>query len=166
MMRLFCYYITTTPAFLLFALATGPTIWTPRLTGWPRSCTLSWVAASFETTKVSHKSALMENGSTVVNSHLPWVYLPLSQKQSAVSNLDAVHMDIAFGNCLSVGGFDYALILVNRSTKNNRTFGLKSLNSNNILSALRLFQALAGSLTRCFYCDCFAKLVGTAILEY
>jgi len=30
--------------------------------------------------------------------------------------LDAVHMDIAFGDCLSVGGFRYALILVDRAT--------------------------------------------------
>ncbi len=31
--------------------------------------------------------------------------------------LDVVHMDIAFGDCLSVGGFQYALILVNCDTQ-------------------------------------------------
>ncbi len=30
--------------------------------------------------------------------------------------LDAVHMDIAFGDCLSVGGFCYALILIDQAT--------------------------------------------------
>ncbi len=30
--------------------------------------------------------------------------------------LDAVHMDIAFSNCVSVGGYCYALILVDRAT--------------------------------------------------
>ncbi len=30
--------------------------------------------------------------------------------------LDAVHMDIAFGDCLSVGGYKYALILVDCPT--------------------------------------------------
>jgi hypothetical protein len=38
----------------------------------------------------------------------------------------AVHMDIAFGDCLSVGGFRYALILVDCATWFNWTFGLKS----------------------------------------
>ncbi len=37
--------------------------------------------------------------------------------------LDAVHMDIAFGDCLSVGSFRYALILVDRATRYNWAFG-------------------------------------------
>jgi hypothetical protein len=53
--------------------------------------------------------------------------------------LNVVHMDIAFGDCLSVGGFCYALILVDCATQYNWTFTLKSLSSNNNLSALRLF---------------------------
>jgi hypothetical protein len=36
-------------------------------------------------------------------------------------------MDIAFGDCLSIGGFCYALILVDRTTRYNWTFGLKML---------------------------------------
>ena len=43
--------------------------------------------------------------------------------------LDAVHMDIAFGDCLLVGGYRYALILVDRASRYNWTFGLKSLSS-------------------------------------
>jgi hypothetical protein len=46
------------------------------------------------------------------------------------------------------------------------TFGLKLPSSNCILLALRLFWASAGALAHCFYCDCSAKLFGTAILEY
>jgi hypothetical protein len=80
--------------------------------------------------------------------------------------LDAVHIDIAFGDCLSIGGFRYALILVDRATRYNWTFGLKSLSSDCILAALCLFRAAAGSLARCFYCDCDSKLFGTAISEY
>jgi hypothetical protein len=80
--------------------------------------------------------------------------------------LDAVHIDIAFGDCLSIGGFRYALILVDRATRYNWTFGLKSLSSDCILAALRIFCAAAGSLARCFYCDCDSKLIGTAITEY
>ncbi len=48
----------------------------------------------------------------------------------------------------------------------NWTFGLKLLSSDCILLALGLFWASAGALARCFYCDCDAKLFGTAISEY
>ncbi len=80
--------------------------------------------------------------------------------------LDAVHMDIMFGDCLSIGSFRYALILVDSATCYNWTFGLKMLTSASILSALCLFRAFAGSLARCFYSDCDVKLFGTAISEY
>jgi hypothetical protein len=80
--------------------------------------------------------------------------------------LDTVHMDIAFGDCLAIGGFGYALILVDRGTRYNWTFGLKTLSSDCILSALCLFQAATGSLAWCFYCDCDTKLFGTAISKY
>jgi hypothetical protein len=56
--------------------------------------------------------------------------------------LDAVHMDIAFGDCLAIGGFQYALILVDRGTWYNWTFSLKTLSLDCILLALRLFRAL------------------------
>ena len=56
--------------------------------------------------------------------------------------LDAVHMDIAFGDCLSIGGFCYALILVDCATWYNWTFGLKMLTLDSILSTLCLFCAL------------------------
>jgi hypothetical protein len=80
--------------------------------------------------------------------------------------LDAVHMDIAFGDCLLVGGFWYALILVDRATRYNWAFGLSSLSSADILSAIRKFRAAAGGLTRCFHCDCDLKLFGSAVSEY
>jgi hypothetical protein len=80
--------------------------------------------------------------------------------------LDAVHMDIAFGDCVSVEGYRYALILVDRATRYNWAFGLKTLSSECILSALCLFRAAASSLTCCFYCDCDPKLFGQAIRDY
>jgi hypothetical protein len=43
-------------------------------------------------------------------------------------------MDIAFGNCVSMGGYHYALILVDRATHYNWAFGLKTLSSDCILS--------------------------------
>jgi len=80
--------------------------------------------------------------------------------------LDAVHMDIAFGDCVSVGTFRFALILVDRATRYSWAFGLKTLSSDCILLALRLFRATAGSLACCFYCDCDPKLFGWAISDY
>jgi hypothetical protein len=80
--------------------------------------------------------------------------------------LDAVHMDIAFGDCVAVGGYRYTLVLVDRATRYNWNFGLKTLSASDILSALRLFRAAAGRLARCFYTDCDLKLFGTAISEY
>ncbi len=41
--------------------------------------------------------------------------------------LDAVHMDITFGDCVSIGGFRYALILVDCANRYNWTFGLKNV---------------------------------------
>ena len=75
-------------------------------------------------------------------------------------------MDIAFGDCLSVGGFRYALILVDCATRYNWAFGLKNLLLDAVLATIRLFCAAAGSLAICFYCDCYLKLFGTAISEY
>jgi hypothetical protein len=67
---------------------------------------------------------------------------------------------------VSLGGYWYALILVDRTTRYNRAFDLKTLSSNCILLALCLFHAAAGSLACCFYCDCDPKLFGRAISDY
>ncbi len=80
--------------------------------------------------------------------------------------LDAVQMDVAFDNCLAIGGFQYALILADRGTWYNWMFGLENLSSDCILLALCHCWAAAGSLAWCFYCDCDAKLFGTAISKY
>ncbi len=92
--------------------------------------------------------------------------IPKSLDKHRYKYLDAVHMDIAFGDCLSVGGFRYALILVDCATWYNWVFGLQSLSSADIISALWKFCASAGRLASCFYCDCDTKLFGTAVSEY
>jgi hypothetical protein len=80
--------------------------------------------------------------------------------------LDVVHADIAFGDCVLLGGFHYALILVDRATRYNWVYGLKDLSSDSILSALRYFNADAGSYACCFCSDCDAKLFGTRICKH
>ena len=77
--------------------------------------------------------------------------------------LDIVHVDIAFGDCVSTGGCRYSLVFVDRATRYNWVFGLKDLSGPSILAAFRLFRADAGSYARCFRCDCDTKLFGTTI---
>jgi hypothetical protein len=80
--------------------------------------------------------------------------------------LEAVHMDIVFGDCVFVGGYHYALILVDRATWYNGTVDLKTLSSADIISAIRLFCAAAGLLACSFYSDCNLKLFGLAVSKY
>jgi hypothetical protein len=77
--------------------------------------------------------------------------------------LDIVHIDIAFGECMSVGGFKYALIFVDRATCFNWCFGLKSLHHDKIIAAFLAFQSKAGRLATQFWCDCNKKLFGSHI---
>jgi hypothetical protein len=80
--------------------------------------------------------------------------------------LDIVHMDIVFGDCASVGGFCYALVLVDRATRYNWVYGLKVLSADSILLALHNFIADAGSYARCFRSDCNPKLFGKRIRDH
>jgi hypothetical protein len=80
--------------------------------------------------------------------------------------LDVVHVDIAFGDYVSVGGFCYALFLVDQATHYNWVYGLKDLSGNSILSVLRSFKADAGSYALCFRLDCNTKLFGTCIWKH
>jgi hypothetical protein len=80
--------------------------------------------------------------------------------------LDIVYVDIAFGDCVSVGGFRYSLIFANQATCYNWVFGLKDLSGVLILVAFCLFRADAGSYAWGFLCDCDAKPFGTKIWEH
>ena len=57
---------------------------------------------------------------------------------------DVVHLNIAFGDCVSIGGFRYALVFVDRATRYNWIFGLRSLSSDCIKSAFLKFRSAAG----------------------
>jgi hypothetical protein len=47
--------------------------------------------------------------------------------QTPAKFLDVVHLDIAFDNSLSIGGFKNALIFIHQATRYNWCFGLKYL---------------------------------------
>ncbi len=75
-------------------------------------------------------------------------------------------MDIAFGNCISVGGYKFALVFVDQATQYNWTFGLKSLQHSNIQAAFLAFHAKACSFARQFRCNCDEKLFGSAVRSF
>ena len=86
--------------------------------------------------------------------------------QLPVRYLNIIHVDIAFGDCVSVSGFKLALIFVDRTTCYNWTFGLKSLQHNDIQAAILAFHDKAGSLARQFRCNCNEKLFGSAVRSF
>jgi hypothetical protein len=88
----------------------------------------------------------------------------IDRKQSFY--LDIAHVDIAFGDCILVGGFWYSLVFVDQATRFNWVFGLKDLLSASILAAFRLFRTDAGSYAWCFRCNFDTKLFGTKIWEH
>ncbi len=79
---------------------------------------------------------------------------------------DIVHVDIAFGDCVSVGGYKFALVFVDRATRYNWTFGLMSLQHSDIQAAFLAFRAKAGSFACQFCCDCNEKLLGSAVRSF
>jgi len=80
--------------------------------------------------------------------------------------LDKVHMDIVFGDWLALGGFWYALVLVDMATRYSWVFGLPSLTSHNIIDALEAFCAEAGDITKTFHSDFAKKLIGGKALKW
>jgi len=117
-----------------------------------------------------------KDGSFIDNGEFPlsigaFTTIPKAPRGKAIDRttskfLDIVHLDIAFGDCMSVGGFKYALIFVDRATRFNWCFGLKSLHHDDIITAFMAFRSNAGSLARQFRCDCDEKLFGSHVCSF
>jgi hypothetical protein len=82
---------------------------------------------------------------------------PLTQPRKY---LDKVHLDIVFGDCLALGGFRYALVLVDVATRYCWVFGMQALTSNEIISALNSFTSFVGMVPKTFHSDFDQKLIG------
>ena len=80
--------------------------------------------------------------------------------------LDKVHLDIVFGDCLGLGGFRYAIILVDVVIHYTWIYGLTSLTSSEVINALEQFQADAGSIPKRFHADFDKKLIGGKALKW
>ena len=76
-------------------------------------------------------------------------------------------MDIVFGDCLSLGFFCYALILilVDVATRYCWIYGLTSLTSNHIIAALEAFRSDANGVPKKFHSDFDTKLIGGKALR-
>jgi hypothetical protein len=120
-----------------------------------------------------HLLSVSKDGTYINNGKFPtsigaYTTIPKAPQGTAIDRtstkyLDVVHLDIAFGNCMSVGGFKYALIFVDRATRYNWSFGLKSLHHDDIITAFLAFWSEAGSLAKQFHCDCDEKLFGSHV---
>ena len=80
--------------------------------------------------------------------------------------LDKVHIDIIFGDCVALRGHRYALLLVDAATIYCWIYGMSSLSSTSITSALQLFKADAGRLSHRFHSDFNRKSIGGNALRW
>ena len=80
--------------------------------------------------------------------------------------LDVVHLDIGFGDTVSVGGSRYVLVFVDRATRHNWVFGLKTLSPADIHMAFNEVRGEAGRFAGSYCCDCDLKLIGSSVRSY
>eukprot|EP00956_Cyclotella_meneghiniana_P031975 scaffold85846_cov40-Cyclotella_meneghiniana.AAC.3 len=80
--------------------------------------------------------------------------------------LDKVHMDIVYGDCVALGGYRYALILVDLATRYAWFYGMHTMSSADIILALETFKADTGSYPKTFHADFDQKLIGGAALRH
>ena len=80
--------------------------------------------------------------------------------------LEKVHIDIVFGDCVALGVHRYALLLVDVATRYCWLYGVSSLSSTSITSALELFKADAVRLPHSFHSDFDRKLIGGNALRW
>ncbi len=136
-----------------------------------RSSTISRDVAASATINTSSLHQKTARSSTLGNSHFPLALMQQSLKllitnlsiAFRLKYLDIVYVDITFGDCVSIGGFKYALIFVDHATRYNWTFGLKllqmswlhffpfgtkpgPLQDNSIANAMKSFLAVPSNL--------------------
>eukprot|EP00956_Cyclotella_meneghiniana_P043606 scaffold278980_cov116-Cyclotella_meneghiniana.AAC.1 len=77
-------------------------------------------------------------------------------------------MDIVFGDCvaLGLGGYRYALLLVDVATRYTWIYGMQTTSSANMILALETFRADTGAYPKTYHADFDQKLIGGAALRY
>ena len=77
--------------------------------------------------------------------------------------LDKVHMDIVYGDCLLLGGFRYALLLVDVAIRYCWIYGMPPLTSTHIIHAFDTFKSDVGRVPKKFHTDFDKK--GTSTIQ-
>lgn len=67
--------------------------------------------------------------------------------------LDVLHADLYYGDCSSIGGIRYVLMLVDRATRFTYAIGIKSLVQEDIIKGLMKFKLDMGGLPQRLYTD-------------
>ena len=80
--------------------------------------------------------------------------------------LDIVHCDLRYGDCASVGGVRYVLMLVDRATWYTWTHGLKSLTQEEIVKGFVKFKLAMGKLPKRIYTDFDHRLLSGITEKY
>ena len=107
--------------------------------------------------KIINNSSISLELSKIANLHCScWSNTPIPRPSHFLS---AVHMDIGYGNCVTIGGLRYTIMLVDCATRFRWIYGLKSLTHNHIIAALELFCSKAGMIPETFYTDFDPKLI-------
>ena len=75
-------------------------------------------------------------------------------------------MDIGFGDTIAGGGARYCLMFVDRATRYNWVFALKTLSASFICDVFNFVCVQAGWFAKCFHADCDDKLLGLTIKSY
>ena len=75
-------------------------------------------------------------------------------------------MDIVYGNCTSMGGYHYGILIVDVATQYCQFYGLKSTTPNKIINDLSQFCADVRTLPCSFHDDFDWKLVGGKCLRW
>lgn len=124
---------------------------------------------------LQHLTLASKNASLIHTGELPksigdFTTIPNPPKGKLIKKrrkyLDKVHMDIVFGDCVSLGGFRCALLLVDIATRYTWVYGLSSLTSTSIISALESFQSDAAGLPKKFHTDFDTKVIGGQTLKW
>eukprot|EP00956_Cyclotella_meneghiniana_P012602 scaffold17913_cov36-Cyclotella_meneghiniana.AAC.1 len=123
----------------------------------------------------SHLIAASQNASLLAGGELPstlgdYASITMPNRGKPIKKrrkyLDKVHLDIVFGDCLSLGGYRYALILVDVATRFTWIYGMQTVSSADIIFALECFKADAGAYPKTFRADFDQKLIGGAALRH
>jgi len=75
---------------------------------------------------------------------------------------DLIHMDILFGSGTSIGGYRYALFLVDRATRQKFVYPMRSL-KNDLLSTIKTFCSDIHRVPKAFKSDFDHKLMGKEV---